>query len=106
MACTYVSGMPSRYLHPLACRVSRKERAAFVAAAARRNLPVSRFIKNLIAPYLVEVDAVDNINSVNTSVNDLLFDADIRPTVSPANRAPSEAPSTLAGRSGFMEKLK
>ena len=98
---TYLFGMSSRTLHPLACRVSRRERAAIVAAAARRRVAVSRFIKNLLEPYF---DETGNVDSVHASVNNLLSDAaPSRSTLAPANRAPQEP---VVSRSGFAERTK
>lgn len=40
--------MSSRHVHPLACRLSRAERAAVVARAHRLGLTVSGYIKALL----------------------------------------------------------
>jgi hypothetical protein len=94
--------MVSRTLHPLACRVSRREHAAIVAAAGRRRVAVSRFIKTLLEPYFNESG---NVDGVNNGVNNLLSDAAIpvHSIVAPANRVAIERP---ASRGGFAEKLK
>jgi hypothetical protein len=93
--------MASKTLPPLACRVSRKQLWAIRAAAARRHLSVSRFIKNLLEPYFGEGD--EN-STVNIGVNKLLSDvAPSVPSLAPETRAPPERP---AGRTGFTERSR
>jgi hypothetical protein len=104
----YRAGVSSRYLHPLACRAPRAFCMAVVAAARRREMSVSAFIKEALRRHLDSVDVGVNMPADSRAPNSSVWLGRSAPTrlaplhQSRVNRAVSNRDRI---RGGFKDKL-